>query len=235
MVSGTHGKTTVASLIAWILEENGFHPGFLIGGVPGNFPLSAELGDGKFFVIEGDEYDSAFFDKRSKFAHYDPDILIINNLEFDHADIFSNLAQITDQFHYMVRAMPSNAHIIRPHRSNSIDRLINKGCWSSVRTFGPKSGADLQYSYNKTSSHSIGFSRGKKRFAGTQIGLGEHNAENQAAAILACECAGLPIEVSLESVKSFRNAKRRMEQKGIIAVSQFMTILHTTPLLSALV
>ena len=216
VVSGTHGKTTVASLIAWILEENGFHPGFLIGGVPGNFPLSAELGDGKFFVIEGDEYDSAFFDKRSKFAHYDPDILIINNLEFDHADIFSNLAQITDQFHYMVRAMPSNAHIIRPHRSNSIDRLINKGCWSSVRTFGPKSGADLQYSYNKTSSHSIGFSRGKKRFAGTQIGLGEHNAENQAAAILACECAGLPIEVSLESVKSFRNAKRRMEQKGII-------------------
>ena len=171
VVSGTHGKTTVASLIAWILEENGFHPGFLIGGVPGNFPRSAELGDGKFFVIEGDEYDSAFFDKRSKFAHYDPDILIINNLEFDHADIFSNLAQIIDQFHYMVRAMPSNAHIIRPHRSSSIDKLIKKGCWSSLRTFGPKLGADLQYSYDKTSNQSIGFSRGKEIFAGTQIGL----------------------------------------------------------------
>ena len=186
VVSGTHGKTTVASLIAWILEKNGLNPGFLIGGIPGNFPLSAELGDGNFFVIEGDEYDSAFFDKRSKFAHYTPDILIINNLEFDHADIFSNLAQITDQFHYMVRSMPSNGFIIRPHKSNSIDRLINKGCWSSVKTFGSKSNADLRYSYNKTSHKSIGFSLGKKQFMGAQIGLGEHNAENLAAAILAC-------------------------------------------------
>ena len=216
VVSGTHGKTTVASLIAWILEKNGFHPGFLIGGVPGNFPLSAELGDGAFFVIEGDEYDSAFFDKRSKFSHYAPDILVINNLEFDHADIFSNLAQITDQFHYMVRAMPSNAYIIRPHRSNSIDKLISKGCWSSVRTFGPKSGADLQYSYRKTSNQSVGFSLGEKSLTGTQIGLGKHNVENLAAAILACECAGLPLEASLESAKSFCNAKRRMERKGIV-------------------
>ena len=227
VVSGTHGKTTVASLIAWILEKNGLHPGFLIGGVPGNFPLSAEIGDGNLFVIEGDEYDSAFFDKRSKFAHYAPDILVINNLEFDHADIFSNLAQITDQFHCMIRAMPSNAQIIRPHRSNSIDRLINKGCWSSVRTFGPQLSADLKYSYNKTSNKSIGFSLGKKQFKGPQIGLGEHNAENLAAAILACEFAGIPLEASLESAKSFCNAKRRMEQKGKVGgVSVYDDFAH---------
>ena len=216
VVSGTHGKTTVSSLIAWILEDNDLQPGFLIGGIPGNFRESANLGKGDFFVIEGDEYDSAFFDKRSKFAHYEPDILVINNLEFDHADIFSNLGQITDQFHHMIRAMPSNALIIRPHRSNSIDKLMKKGCWSSVKTFGPKSDADLQYSYRRNSNRPIGFSFNKKTLEGAQIGIGEHNAENLAAAILACERAGIPLKESLESAKNFCNAKRRMELKGKI-------------------
>ncbi|MEC9248449.1 MAG: UDP-N-acetylmuramate:L-alanyl-gamma-D-glutamyl-meso-diaminopimelate ligase [Pseudomonadota bacterium] len=216
VVSGTHGKTTVSSLITWMLEKNGHRPGFLIGGIPGNFPYSAELGKGDFFVIEGDEYDSAFFDKRSKFIHYRPDILVINNLEFDHADIFDNLSQITTQFHHMIRTMSSNAKIVRPHISRSIDKLMEKGCWSSVKNFGRRSNANLQYSLSDSSDRSITFFINEKKVKSAQIGLGEHNADNLAAAILACECAGVPAQKAIKGIENFCNAKRRMEFKGEI-------------------
>ena len=150
VVSGTHGKTTVSSLITWMLAENGHRPGFLIGGIPGNFEYSATLGDGDLFVVEGDEYDSAFFDKRSKFIHYRPDILVINNLEHDHADIYANLSEIVTQFHHMIRTMSSSALIIRPESSRSIDKLLRKGCWSSIKSFGSSKGADLRYSFRSS-------------------------------------------------------------------------------------
>lgn len=134
-VSGTHGKTTTSSMLAWILEKSGENPGFLIGGVPQNFGVSARLGGGKCFVLEADEYDTAFFDKRSKFVHYHPDILIINNLEFDHADIFPDLDAIQKQFHHMVRMMPAKGVILRPKQSDSIDETLGMGCWSHVQTF----------------------------------------------------------------------------------------------------
>jgi UDP-N-acetylmuramate: L-alanyl-gamma-D-glutamyl-meso-diaminopimelate ligase len=134
-VAGTHGKTTTTSILTWILEKTGHNPGFLIGGVPENFGFSARIGGGDYFVIEADEYDTAFFDKRSKFVHYHPDVLIINNLEYDHADIFPNLQAIQQQFHQMIRMLPQQALIIRPAQSQEVDDTIQLGCWSQLQTF----------------------------------------------------------------------------------------------------
>src|SRR5690606_29850420 len=136
-VAGTHGKTTTASLLAWILEANGLRPGFLIGGVACNFPVSARLGEGEHFVIEADEYDTAFFDKRSKFVHYRPRTAVLNNLEYDHADIFPDLAAIETQFHHLVRTVPRNGLIVRPADSEALDRVIARGLWSALETTGP--------------------------------------------------------------------------------------------------
>ncbi|MCF6254580.1 MAG: UDP-N-acetylmuramate:L-alanyl-gamma-D-glutamyl-meso-diaminopimelate ligase, partial [Thiomicrorhabdus sp.] len=141
-VAGTHGKTTTASMVAWILEYAGLEPGFLIGGVPSNFGVSARLGKRPFFVVEADEYDTAFFDKRSKFVHYHPRTLVINNLEFDHADIFDNLEAIQTQFHHCVRTVPNNGLIITPNDESNVDEMIAKGCWTPVQTQGKERGGE---------------------------------------------------------------------------------------------
>ncbi|WP_278374060.1 UDP-N-acetylmuramate:L-alanyl-gamma-D-glutamyl-meso-diaminopimelate ligase, partial [Idiomarina abyssalis] len=135
-VAGTHGKTTTASMLSWVLQENGFEPGFMIGGVPGNFPVSARLTDSNFFVIEADEYDTAFFDKRSKFVHYAPDTLILNNLEFDHADIFPDLASIQRQFAHLLRVVPDTGQVILPSDDAALEAVIEQGCWSPVVRVG---------------------------------------------------------------------------------------------------
>ncbi|MGC9008719.1 MAG: UDP-N-acetylmuramate:L-alanyl-gamma-D-glutamyl-meso-diaminopimelate ligase, partial [Halothiobacillaceae bacterium] len=134
-VAGTHGKTTTSSMLAWILEYAGLKPGFLIGGVPNNFGCSARLGEGPFFVVEADEYDTAFFDKRSKFVHYRPRTAILNNLEFDHADIFPDLAAIQTQFHHLVRTIPGGGLIVRPAEDPALDAVLERGCWTPVETF----------------------------------------------------------------------------------------------------
>ena len=215
VIAGTHGKTTISSLVAWILEKNNLRPGFLIGGIPSNFEFSAHIGGGDLFVIEGDEYDSAFFDKRSKFIHYHPDILVINNLEYDHADIFSNLSEIVTQFHHLIRSMASSATIVRPEKSRTIDNLLKKGCWSSVKTFGHGVDADLQYSYRKSQNNKVKMLAKTGWLKNIGIGMGKHNAANLAAAVAAAECVGVSMEESLNASREFLNVKRRMELKGI--------------------
>jgi UDP-N-acetylmuramate: L-alanyl-gamma-D-glutamyl-meso-diaminopimelate ligase len=190
-VAGTHGKTTTSSLLAWLLEDAGLAPGFLIGGVPQNFGVSARLGQGKFFVVEADEYDTAFFDKRSKFVHYGARTLVLNNLEFDHADIFPDLAAIERQFHHLVRTVPRSGRIVANGRDAAIQRVLAQGCWSEL-----------------------------ERFDGSTLGefasplAGEHNRLNAIAAIRAAAHAGVPVERSLAALARFRNVKRRLELVG---------------------
>jgi len=227
VVSGTHGKTTVSSLIAWMLTENGHRPGFLIGGIPGNFEYSATLGDGDLFVVEGDEYDSAFFDKRSKFIHYRPDILVINNLEHDHADIYANLSEIVTQFHHMIRTMSSSALIIRPESSRSIDKLLRKGCWSSIKSFGNSKRADLRYSFRSSNKCPIKINDNGNILESSGIGIGKHNASNLAAALLVAKSIGLSAEGALLGTKTFRNVKRRLEYRGEVdGVSVYDDFAH---------
>ena len=209
-VSGTHGKTTTASLLAWILEYAGMSPGFLIGGVTQNFPVSARLGDTPFFVIEADEYDSAFFDKRSKFVHYQPRTLIINNLEFDHADIFDSLADIQKQFHHLVRTVPGSGRIISPAAVPAIDDTLAKGCWSERETFGETG----QWQSHKLAADGSHFQvlNGDTAVAEVQWQLtGEHNVNNALAAILAARHVGVTPEISARALAQFKGVKRRME------------------------
>jgi UDP-N-acetylmuramate: L-alanyl-gamma-D-glutamyl-meso-diaminopimelate ligase len=186
-VAGTHGKTTTTSMLAWILEYAGLNPGFLIGGVPQNFGLSARLTDTPFFVIEADEYDTAFFDKRSKFIHYRPRTVILNNLEFDHADIFADLAAIETQFHHLVRTVPGNGLIISNGRADSLKRVINHGCWTPVELFACADGwnidADNRVAFN-------GEAHGELKW---EL-MGEHNRLNALAALAAARHAGVPVE-----------------------------------------
>lgn len=198
-VAGTHGKTTTTSMLAWILEYAHLQPGFLIGGIPQNFGVSARLGALPFFVIEADEYDSAFFDKRSKFVHYQARTVILNNLEFDHADIFPDLAAIQTQFHHLVRTIPSNGLIICPQQDKNLKIVLDKGCWTSVK-YSDQDNLLEKLSWNL---------------------LGQHNLLNAQAAVLAAQHAGVPIELSLEALNKFQNVKRRMEiiwQKNNITV-----------------
>ncbi|MEO6119030.1 MAG: UDP-N-acetylmuramate:L-alanyl-gamma-D-glutamyl-meso-diaminopimelate ligase [Methylotenera sp.] len=226
-VAGTHGKTTTSSMLAWILEYAGLAPGFLIGGVPQNFDVSARLPqvpalakskqDNKsispFFVIEADEYDTAFFDKRSKFVHYRPRTAVLNNLEFDHADIFDDLAAIEKQFHHLVRTVPQNGLIVSNGKETSLKRVIDKGCWSSVEQFGTD--ADWQAT-NEEGNGSFDV-----MFAGKLQGrvlwdlLGEHNRMNALASIAAARHVGVSVEVSIEALGEFKNVKRRMEVRGV--------------------
>ncbi len=209
-VSGTHGKTTTASLLAWILEYAGMSPGFLIGGVTQNFPVSARLGRTPFFVIEADEYDSAFFDKRSKFIHYSPRTLIINNLEFDHADIFDSLADIQKQFHHLVRTLPASARIIHPAQYAAIDEVLAKGCWSETQSFGE--GAEWQVQIrNAHGSHFVVLQEGEPCAEVHWEMGGDHNVANALAAMLAARHVGVTPAVSAEALASFRGIKRRME------------------------
>jgi len=212
-VSGTHGKTSTSSMLAWILEYAGLTPGFLIGGVPENFGVSARLGDAPFFVVEADEYDTAFFDKRSKFVHYHPRTLIINNLEFDHADIFDDLTAIQKQFHHQIRTVPGNGLIIHPSGDPVVDELINMGCWTPTETVGDEWDAT---SDDAAWSHFMVLLK-RETIGEVSWGLtGYHNRSNALAAIAAARHAGVPVRHAIDALAEFRNVRRRMEIKGTV-------------------
>lgn len=212
-LSGTHGKTTTSSMVAWILEYAGLKPGYLIGGVPENFGVSARLGDSPFFVIESDEYDSAFFDKRSKFVHYRPRTLVINNLEFDHADIFADLAAIQTQFHHLVRMVPGNGLILAPTNVTAIDDTLEKGCWSEQQWLGKDWTHQL---VNADGSHFEVYFNQQKQGEVVWSLMGEHNVHNGLMAIAAAHHAGVQIHDAIDALSQFKNVKRRMEIKGTV-------------------
>ena len=210
-VAGTHGKTTTTAMLAWILECAGQQPGFLIGGVPLNFGVSARLGAGAAFVIEADEYDTAFFDKRSKFVHYRPRTAVLNNLEFDHADIFDDLAAIERQFHHLVRTVPSTGRVVVNGLEESLTRVLHAGCWSAVRSFGA---ADSDFSAQGEPEDFAVLHTG--RVCGQvrwELG-GLHNQRNALAAIAAAEHLGVPVAQAAQALGSFQNVKRRMEVRA---------------------
>jgi len=211
-VAGTHGKTTTASMLAWILEDANMAPGFLIGGVPLNFGVSARLGDTPFFVIEADEYDTAFCDKRSKFVHYRPRTAVLNNLEFDHADIFSDLAAIETQFHHLVRTLPRSGLIVSNATEASLERVLQRGCWTPVERFNDPAG------YRVTGDDARGeliLHGPDGRIGRTAWQLsGEHNRANACAALLAARHVGVPLAQGLDALSRFENVKRRMEVCG---------------------
>jgi UDP-N-acetylmuramate: L-alanyl-gamma-D-glutamyl-meso-diaminopimelate ligase len=217
-VAGTHGKTTTSAMLAWILEYAGLNPGFLIGGVPQNFGVSARLSTATgsasedaspFFVIEADEYDTAFFDKRSKFVHYRPRTAILNNLEFDHADIFPDLAAIETQFHHLVRTVPGNGLIVSNGREAALDRVLQRGCWTPLERFGTDDGWLIDDG-NRVSL------RGALQGTLNWNLLGEHNRLNALAALAAARHAGVPVAQGLAALGEFRNVKRRMEIRGVV-------------------
>ncbi|MFT4928468.1 MAG: UDP-N-acetylmuramate: L-alanyl-gamma-D-glutamyl-meso-diaminopimelate ligase [Phenylobacterium sp.] len=212
--SGTHGKTTTASMIAWILEYAGLKPGFLIGGIPQNFGLSARIGDSPFFVIEADEYDTAFFDKRSKFVHYRPRTLVINNLEFDHADIFADLAAIQKQFHHCVRAVPSNGLILTPMGTTAVDETIDMGCWTPIETVDGEGAYWQAQLLHPDGSHFNVTCDGKAVGEVRWSLLGEHNVHNGLMAIAAARHGGVMVEHCVAALSSFKTPKRRMELVG---------------------
>ncbi|HSW94201.1 MAG TPA: UDP-N-acetylmuramate:L-alanyl-gamma-D-glutamyl-meso-diaminopimelate ligase [Gammaproteobacteria bacterium] len=215
-VSGTHGKTTTTSLLAWLLEASGLKPGFLVGGVPGNFGVSARTGEGPFFVIEADEYDSAFFDKRSKFIHYRPKTLILNNLEFDHADIFPDLAAIQQQFHFLVRTVPGNGRIIRHANDANLTALLEKGCWTPCVTFGGQNGQWQAKLINEDGSSFEVLKEGVPMGRVTWNLLGRHNVDNALAALAAAEEAGVLASKAIPALSAFQNVKRRLEVRGLV-------------------
>lgn len=212
-VAGTHGKTTTSSMLAWILEYAGMEPGFLIGGIPRNFGLSARLGGLPFFVIEADEYDTAFFDKRSKFVHFRPRTAIFNNLEFDHADIFADLAAIEQQFHYFVRIIPGDGLIVSNGKERSLERVLTKGCWTPVERLGVADG--WQASTLADGGVAIHFMGEAQGILYWEL-LGEHNRMNALAALAAARHAGVPVNVAIAALTQFKNVKRRMEVRGEI-------------------
>ncbi len=211
VVAGTHGKTTTASMLAWILEQAGLNPGFLIGGLPQNFGVSARLTESPFFVVEGDEYDTAFSDKRSKFVHYGPKTLVLNNLEYDHADIFPNLEAIERQFHHGVRLVPQNGLIIANAKSPAIERVLKMGVWSPVQRIH----GDWSYSLLKADA-----SRFAVHFQGEKIGEvswhlgGKHNIENALSAIAAAKHVGVDPLIAMQALSSFQGVMRRMQCRG---------------------
>jgi UDP-N-acetylmuramate: L-alanyl-gamma-D-glutamyl-meso-diaminopimelate ligase len=208
-VAGTHGKTTTSAMLAWILEYAGLNPGFLIGGVPENFGISARLTDSPFFVIEADEYDTAFFDKRSKFVHYHPRTAILNNLEFDHADIFADLAAIETQFHHLVRTVPGTGLIVSNGREASLERVLQRGCWTPVERFGTDAGWQIDADSRVTLRGTLHGTLNWELF-------GEHNYHNALAALAAARHAGVPVTQGLAALSEFKNVKRRMEVRGVV-------------------
>lgn len=212
-VSGTHGKTTTSSMLAWILEDCGYQPGFLVGGVLGNFGISARLGESMFFVVEADEYDSAFFDKRSKFVHYHPRTLILNNLEFDHADIFDDLEAIKRQFHHLVRTVPGNGRILAPRQDPALQDVLGRGCWSETEF----SGEQADWQAHKLQPDGSQF---EVLFQGQLVGtvqwdlVGDHNVNNALMAIAAARHVGVTADLACEALGRFINTKRRLELKG---------------------
>ena len=216
-VAGTHGKTGTTSMLAWILEQAGLQPGFLVGGVPLNFGISARLGAGRCFVIEADEYDTALFDKRSKFVHYRPRTAILNNLEFDHADIFADLAAIETQFHHLVRTVPASGRLVVNARDEALQRVLQRGCWSGVQRFGTKR-EEPGGLCARGEPHAFDVLRGSLKIGHVAWDLiGEHNQMNALAAIGAAEHAGVPPEQAAAALGSFRNVRRRLELRGEVA------------------
>jgi len=217
-VAGTHGKTTTASMVTWILEDNQLAPGYLIGGVPENFGESSRLGDTPFFVIEADEYDTAFCDKRSKFIHYQPRTLILNNLEFDHADIFSDLAAIQTQFHHLVKTIPQNGQIIHNAKAPAIDEVLEMGCWSETKRFiddsqTPINGnVDWRAKKHKSDASSFDVLYNDESHTLNWSLIGDHNMANAVAAIAAAHHIGVPIAHAVDSLSRFKSVKRRLEE-----------------------
>jgi UDP-N-acetylmuramate: L-alanyl-gamma-D-glutamyl-meso-diaminopimelate ligase len=213
-VSGTHGKTTTSSMLAWILEDAGLAPGFLIGGVPLDFDASARLGKGRHFVIEADEYDTAFFDKRSKMVHYRPTVAVLNNIEFDHADIFSDLAAIETQFHHFVRIVPGTGRLVVNGRDAAIERVLARGCWTPIERFGTNDG---------WSAVSIELGRSRILHKGESVGVlsmsqqGEHNLQNALAATAAAHAVGVTPGAAIDALSRFKGVRRRMELRGTAA------------------
>ena len=214
-VSGTHGKTTTSSILAWILAANGLKPGYLIGGVAKNFTSTARLDDSKYFVMEADEYDTAFFDKRSKFLHYRPKTLIMNNLEFDHADIFDNLSAIQKQFAILLRTVPENGLVIRPKQGAALDDVITQGCWTPVQTFGVEEG-DWQVKAMNGDGSEFSFIYDHQLYSVTWSMCGLHNVSNALAAMAAAQHVGVSVEAAVAALKTFEGVKRRMEVRGRI-------------------
>jgi UDP-N-acetylmuramate: L-alanyl-gamma-D-glutamyl-meso-diaminopimelate ligase len=213
-VAGTHGKTTTTSMLAWILESAGLQPGFLVGGVPQNFGISARLGTGPHFVIEADEYDTALFDKRSKFVHYRPRTAVLNNLELDHADIFPDLAAIETQFHHLVRTVPSSGRLVVNARDEALARVLARGCWSEVQRFGTKR-EEPGGLCARGEPHAFDVLRGSLKLGRVDWPLlGEHNQMNALAAIGAAEHAGVAPEQATAALREFQNVRRRMELRG---------------------
>jgi UDP-N-acetylmuramate: L-alanyl-gamma-D-glutamyl-meso-diaminopimelate ligase len=217
-VAGTHGKTTTACMLAWILEDAGLNPGFLIGGVGANFNASARFGDSKFFVVEADEYDTAFFDKRSKFVHYRPRTLVLNNLEYDHADIFGDLDAILWQFHQLVRTVPGNGRIICKSHDANLLALLNMGCWTPVESFGIDKGQDWYGQFLDSAERR--FSVRDREMTVAQTGWkmgGAYNLENALAAIAASRAAGVPLEQAVNAMSRFDGVKRRLERTATVS------------------
>ncbi|HEX7640449.1 MAG TPA: UDP-N-acetylmuramate:L-alanyl-gamma-D-glutamyl-meso-diaminopimelate ligase [Burkholderiaceae bacterium] len=220
-VAGTHGKTSTTAMLAWMLEHAGLAPGFLVGGVPRNFGVSARLGRREGtggarapFVIEADEYDTAFFDKRSKFVHYRPRTAVLNNLEFDHADIFPDLAAIETQFHHLVRTVPAQGRVVVNAREESLQRVLDRGCWSEVQRFGARR-EEPGALRARGEPHAFDVLRGSMKIARVEWSLlGEHNQMNALAAIAAAEHVGVAPEAAAAALASFENVARRLELKG---------------------
>jgi UDP-N-acetylmuramate: L-alanyl-gamma-D-glutamyl-meso-diaminopimelate ligase len=214
-VAGTHGKTTTTSMTAQILEHAGLKPGFLVGGVPQDFGRSARLGETAFFVVEADEYDTAFFDKRSKFVHYRPRTAILNNLEYDHADIFPDLAAIQRQFHHLVRTVPGNGLLVVPDEEQSLAEVLRMGCWTPVEQTGRADGWTARDVAADGTAFDVYWKEERQgRVAWSQ--LGQHNVKNALAAIAAARHAGVPAGAAIEALNEFQGVKRRMEVRGTV-------------------
>ena len=223
-VAGTHGKTTTSSMLAWILDYAGLNPGFLIGGVPENFGVSARNGDLPFFVVEADEYDTAFFDKRSKFVHYHPRTVILNNLEFDHADIFEDLSAIKKQFHHLIRTVPGKGLLIYPADDPELKEVIDMGCWSLTELITDSDslqGWSVKLLNNPDGSSLADGSKFEVYWKGESQGvvhwdlIGQHNVRNAVSAIAAARHAGVPVKHAIDALAQFKNVKRRMEVRGV--------------------
>ena len=217
-IAGTHGKTTTASLVCWLLEHAGLDPGFLIGGVPENFGVSARLGSDPFFVIEADEYDTAFFDKRSKFVHYHPRTLVLNNLEFDHADIFDNLGEIKRQFHHLIRIVPDQGLILVNQDDHNLAEVIGQGCWSEQQGFSVSASPDwtARATSGEFSRFDI-FRYGKKKASVQSPLIGSFNMSNALAAVATVHHAGVPIEQACQGITGFKSVKRRLQLLATIS------------------
>jgi UDP-N-acetylmuramate: L-alanyl-gamma-D-glutamyl-meso-diaminopimelate ligase len=217
-VSGTHGKTTTASILAWILEDAGLKPGFLIGGIPVNFDVSARFGESDYFVVEADEYDTAFFDKRAKFVHYRPQTLIINNLEFDHADIYADIDAIYWQFHQLMRTLPSNGRVIVNAHDQNIAKMLEQGCWTPVENFGLDDDSDWRASFTDAGQRRIRMADGDGGSAEVAWKLGgTYNLENALAAVAAAKSAGISLTQAMDALSRFDGVKRRMERTATVA------------------